>query len=311
MSKPAERKRWLPQYLILSLVWGASFAFTEAGLTITTPLGITATRHAIGALVLILLLLVTNKFDLLVGAPKLLWRRMFLVAMLLNVIPGYLFAFAQNHISTVIASIINSATPILTVLMILIVFRTETVTRKQVVGIMIGLTGGIIALGIEPGDLGNNDPIGVMAVFGAILCYGFAIPYVRKSITPLSDSSLMLATMQVAIAAVITTSMFATTILLGGQGFSEPSPWIATQVLILGIGTGIAYVWHFQVIEGAGSAVASTITYPTLLVSLIIGWIVLREDFGWEMVIGALLIVIGSAVTQQRQGRQRQRSQPA
>lgn len=308
MSKPAISKRWLPQYLILSLVWGASFAFTEAGLTITSPLGITATRHAIGAVVLILLLLITKKFNLLTGAPRLLWNRMVLVAMLLNVIPGYLFAFAQNHISTVIASIINSATPILTVLMLLIVFRTEPVTRKQVVGIMIGLTGGIIALGIEPGDLGDNDPIGVLAVIGAILCYGFAIPYVRKSITPLSDSSLMLATMQVAIAAVITASMFAIAILFGGTSFTTPTPWIATQVLILGIGTGIAYVWHFQVIERAGSAVASTITYPTLLVSLIIGWIVLREEFAWEMVIGALLIVIGSAVTQQRQVQQTQRS---
>ncbi len=298
---PVQSKRWLPQYLILSLVWGASFAFTEAGLTITSPLGITATRHAIGALVLIILLVLTGKFILLKNAPAILWKRMILVAMLLNVIPGYLFAFAQNHISTVIASIINSATPILTVLMLLIVFRTEPVTRKQVVGIMIGLAGGIIALGIEPGDLGDNDPIGIFAVIGAILCYGFAIPYVRKSITPLSDSSLMLATMQVTIAGVITSSMFGVTVLLGGQSYSEASAWIATQVLILGIGTGIAYVWHFQLIERAGSAVASTITYPTLLVSLVIGWIILREKFGWEMVIGAVLIVVGSAVTQQRQ----------
>jgi drug/metabolite transporter (DMT)-like permease len=302
MSKPATSKRWLPQYLILSLVWGASFAFTEAGLTITSPLGITATRHAIGALVLLVLLIVTGRFILLRQAPAVLWKRMILVAMLLNVIPGYLFAFAQNHISTVIASIINSATPILTVLMLLLVFKTEPVTRKQVVGIMIGLAGGIIALGIEPGDLGDNDPIGVFAVIGAILCYGFAIPYVRKSITPLSDSALMLATMQVAIAGAITVSLFAVTVVLGGQGLEAPSAWIGTQVLILGFGTGIAYVWHFQLIERAGSAVASTITYPTLLVSLVIGWIVLRETFGWEMVIGAVLIVIGSAVTQQRQG---------
>ncbi len=302
MSKPATSKRWLPQYLILSLVWGASFAFTEAGLTITSPLGITATRHAIGALVLLVLLIVTGRFILLRQAPAVLWKRMILVAMLLNVIPGYLFAFAQNHISTVIASIINSATPILTVLMLLLVFKTEPVTRKQVVGIMIGLAGGIIALGIEPGDLGDNDPIGVFAVIGAILCYGFAIPYVRKSITPLSDSALMLATMQVAIAGAITVSLFAITVVLGGQGFEAPSAWIGTQVLILGFGTGIAYVWHFQLIERAGSAVASTITYPTLLVSLVIGCIVLRETFGWEMVIGAVLIVIGSAVTQQRQG---------
>ncbi len=305
---PVQSKRWLPQYLILSLVWGASFAFTEAGLTITSPLGITATRHAIGALVLIILLVLTGKFILLKNAPAILWKRMILVAMLLNVIPGYLFAFAQNHISTVIASIINSATPILTVLMLLIVFRTEPVTRKQVVGIMIGLAGGIIALGIEPGDLGDNDPIGIFAVIGAILCYGFAIPYVRKSITPLSDSSLMLATMQVTIAGVITSSMFGVTVLLGGQSYSEASPWIATQVLILGIGTGIAYVWHFQLIERAGSAVASTITYPTLLVSLVIGWIILREKFGWEMVIGAVLIVVGSAVTQQRQEPSRPRN---
>jgi drug/metabolite transporter (DMT)-like permease len=305
---PVQSKRWLPQYLILSLVWGASFAFTEAGLTITSPLGITATRHAIGALVLIILLVLTGKFILLKNAPAILWKRMILVAMLLNVIPGYLFAFAQNHISTVIASIINSATPILTVLMLLIVFRTEPVTRKQVVGIMIGLAGGIIALGIEPGDLGDNDPIGIFAVIGAILCYGFAIPYVRKSITPLSDSSLMLATMQVTIAGVITSSMFGVTVLLGGQSYSEASTWIATQVLILGIGTGIAYVWHFQLIERAGSAVASTITYPTLLVSLVIGWIILREKFGWEMVIGAVLIVVGSAVTQQRQEPSRPRN---
>ncbi len=305
---PVQSKRWLPQYLILSLVWGASFAFTEAGLTITSPLGITATRHAIGALVLIILLVLTGKFILLKNAPAILWKRMILVAMLLNVIPGYLFAFAQNHISTVIASIINSATPILTVLMLLIVFRTEPVTRKQVVGIMIGLAGGIIALGIEPGDLGENDPIGIFAVIGAILCYGFAIPYVRKSITPLSDSSLMLATMQVTIAGVITSSMFGVTVLLGGQSYSEASTWIATQVLILGIGTGIAYVWHFQLIERAGSAVASTITYPTLLVSLVIGWIILREKFGWEMVIGAVLIVVGSAVTQQRQEPSRPRN---
>ena len=305
---PVQSKRWLPQYLILSLVWGASFAFTEAGLTITSPLGITATRHAIGALVLVIFLVLTGKFILLKNAPAILWKRMILVAMLLNVIPGYLFAFAQNHISTVIASIINSATPILTVLMLLIVFRTEPVTRKQVVGIMIGLAGGIIALGIEPGDLGDNDPIGIFAVIVAILCYGFAIPYVRKSITPLSDSSLMLATMQVTIAGVITSSLFGITVLLGGQSFSEAAPWIATQVLILGIGTGVAYVWHFQVIERAGSAVASTITYPTLLVSLVIGWIILREKFGWEMVVGAVLIVVGSAVTQQRQEPSRPRN---
>lgn len=307
MPKPDSHQNWLPQYLVLSLVWGASFAFTEAGLEVTSPIGITATRHVIGAFVLIAIMVLSNRLIVFRSASSLLWRRMVVVALLLNVIPGYLFAFAQNHISTVIASIINSTTPILTVVMLLLIFRSEVVTRRQLAGILIGLAGGLVALGVEPGDFGNNDPVGVAAVIGAVLCYGFAIPYVRKNITPLSDSSLMLATMQVAIAAVLTSIMFAVSYALGGTGFAPAEPWILSQIIFLGIGTGIAYVWHFQVIERAGSAIASTITYPILLVSLVIGWVVLRESFGWEMVIGASLIVLGSAITQQRQVPVRQR----
>jgi drug/metabolite transporter (DMT)-like permease len=301
MSSTAINKRWVPQYLVLSLVWGASFAFTEAGLEIFTPLGITAVRHLIGFAVLLGVLATVGKLGALISLPPLLVQRMVVVAVLLNVIPAYLFAFAQNHVSTVVASIINSATPILTLVMILLVFRSERVTIRQTSGIAIGLVGGLFALGISPGNLGDNDPIGVVAVFGAICCYGFAIPYVRKKITPLSSETSVLATLQVGLGTLILTILYLGESLSAGSAIIQnPNLNQLWQICVLGVGTGVAYIWHFQVIERAGSAVASTITYPTLLISLLIGAIILGEEFTWQMAIGALLIALGSWITQLR-----------
>lgn len=298
----SRQQGWVPQYLVLSLVWGASFAFTEAGLEVFTPLGITAVRHLIGFLVLLAILSAVGKLGALSRPGETLLRRMVVVSLLLNVIPAYLFAFAQNHISTVVASIINSATPILTLMMIFLVFRTEKVSLKQALGILIGLVGGLLALGISPGDLGDNDPIGVLAVLAAICCYGFAIPYVRKKITPLSSDTSLLATLQVGIATGILLGLYALeTSFVGSAVIQSPQIGHIWQILILGIGTGVGYIWHFQVIERAGSAVASTITYPTLLISLVIGALVLGEAFSLQMAFGAALIAVGSWITQQRQ----------
>lgn len=301
MSSTAISQRWVPQYLVLSLVWGASFAFTEAGLEIFTPLGITAVRHLLGFAVLLGVLAIVGKRGALSSLPPLLVKRMLVVAVLLNVIPAYLFAFAQNYVSTVVASIVNSATPILTLVMILLVFRSERVTIRQTSGIAIGLVGGLFALGISPGNLGDNDPIGVAAVFGAICCYGFAIPYVRKKITPLSSETSVLATLQVGLGTLILTILYLGESLLAGSAIIQnPNLNQLWQICVLGVGTGVAYIWHFQVIERAGSAVASTITYPTLLISLSIGAIILGEEFTWQMAIGALLIALGSWITQLR-----------
>ena len=226
---------------------------------------------------------------------------MLVVSLLLNVVPAYLFAFAQNHVSTVVASIINSATPILTLVMIFLVFRSEPVTLRQSTGIGIGLIGGLFALGITPGDIGDNDPIGVLAVLGAICCYGFAIPYVRKKITPLSSETSVLATLQVGIASGVLLILYVLeSLTLGSAVIKSAELGQLWQILILGIGTGVGYIWHFQVIERAGSAVASTITYPTLVISLAIGAVILGEEFTWQMAVGALLIAVGSWITQQR-----------
>lgn len=299
MLKKLRSNSWIHLYVGLGLIWGASFSFVEAALTVTTPAGSTFWRTLLGALALIGYLAATKSLP---KKNEISWTfvwRIGLVGLLFSVIPALLFAFAQERATTVVSSIINSATPIATLIVMLIAFRDELPTLRQTSGILVGLVGALIALGIQPGSIGENDPLAVAALVAAIFCYGIGIPFSHKYILPLAIPTKTVATFQVSTAALFLAPIY---LLQPEPLFSAvPDAWVITQILLMGIiGTGFAYIWNFDLIDRAGSALASSVSYPTLLVSLAIGWIILQEPFTWQLPIGALLVVIGSAITQWR-----------
>jgi drug/metabolite transporter (DMT)-like permease len=72
-------------------------------------------------------------------------------------------------------------------------------------------------------------------------------------------------------------------------------------MLGLGVfGSGFAYLWNFRVMELAGSAIASSVTYLTPVVAVIVGVIFLNEKVTWHEPVGALVVLLGAAIAQER-----------
>jgi drug/metabolite transporter (DMT)-like permease len=294
MTKKAKKSpTWLPGFILLGIVWGASFLFIKWGLSTLSPVGVAFGRCFIGAFTLLIYLTITKT-----NLPRKLihWFHIAVVAFFLNALPSFLFAIGETHVSSVMAGLLNATTPLMTVLVISFGYREQKVDKNQMLGVFIGFLGIALVTGAFAG-LHGSDIKGFAALLGATLCYGISMPYSKKHVSELPYSASVLATTQVTCAAIM---------LLPFTIFANPitQSWNTKSILgmiILGaIGTGFAYIWNFRNIRLAGSAIASTVTYITPVVATILGILFLNEKARLMQLFGALLVLLSAALVQKR-----------
>ncbi|MFM6840881.1 MAG: EamA family transporter, partial [Candidatus Planktophila sp.] len=75
---------------------------------------------------------------------------------------------------------------------------------------------------------------------------------------------------------------------------------VASMIALGVFGSGFAYLWNFKVMQIAGSAIASSVTYLTPVVAVIVGIIFLGETITWNEPVGALVVLLGAAIAQER-----------
>jgi len=287
------RKSWLPAYVALGITWGCSFIFIELGLKFLTPFGVAYGRCILGA---ITLLLVVKVSKIKLPSEKSVWQKLWIVAMLLNVVPGVLFAFAQQYVTSVLAGIINATTPLMTLIFMLILFREEKLKREQILGLLIGAFGVMVVLGVWKG-VGENQLLGVVALLVAVACYGYSFPYTTRKILPLGLKPEAAAAMQLSMAAITLLPLY----LINGISKDYYPPGSVLAMLALGIlGSGFAYIWNFSIIAAAGSSIASSVTYVTPVVAVFVGWLFLAESITWHEPVGAVFVILGAAISQGR-----------
>lgn len=288
-----DSKRWLPGFIALGVIWGSSFLFIKVGLESLTPVGVAFWRGVFGGITLLFLCVISKT-----GLPRKIkeWGHLTVVAFLLNSAPGFLFAYGETKVSSVLAGLLNATTPIMTMIVVLIAFRDQKITRDQIAGLVVGFAGICLIAGIFDGVYIHNWS-GVGALLLATFCYGIAFPYSRRYISPLAYSSTALAAAQVTCSVLILSPV---------AFFSGTShgPWTTKSLmamLILGaLGTGVAYILNFSNVKLAGSAIASTVTYITPVVATILGIGFLGETFKFSHLLGGILVLISAALVQGR-----------
>jgi drug/metabolite transporter (DMT)-like permease len=289
----SKSQSWLGLYIALGIVWGCSFIFIKLGLEFLTPFGVAFGRCALGALALLVYLKIKGLS--LVHDRKMIGH-LWVVALLLNVIPGILFAWAETEVTSILAGIINAVTPLMTLIAIIVVSRNETPTTPQVVGLLLGFLGVLTVLGAWKG-LGDNPLWAILILLAAVTCYGFSFPYSRRFILPAQLKSEVMAATQVSLGAITLLPLF----LINGIAKSEFMLGPVLAMVALGVfGSGFAYIWNFTIMRAAGSAIASSVTYVTPLVAVLVGFIFLSEIPHWYEPVGAAIVLLGAAIAQGR-----------
>ena len=290
------------QFVALAVIWGSSFLFIKVGLEGLSPGQVVLGRLASGALALGVVCVATRRSLAFEGV---VWAHLAVVAVVLCVVPFLLFAWAEQRVPSGVASILNATTPLMTMVVALAALPQERPTRARLAGLATGFAGVVLVLSpwtatggaASAAHRSSAQLLGDAACLLATLCYGVAFVYLRRVVAPRRLPSLAVATGQVGLGAL---GMLALAPVVAGQPVHLT--WrVTTAVLMLGVlGTGLAYVWNTNVVAAWGATNASTVTYLTPLVGVVEGAVVLGERVAWNQPAGAVVVVLGILVAQER-----------
>ncbi|PZF86395.1 DMT family transporter [Micromonospora deserti] len=297
----AALRSWLPGFLALAAIWGSSFLFIKVGVEELHPLHLTLYRVGAGAATLLVVLAVLR--DRLPREPR-VWAHLAVIAAFGVVIPFTLFGYGEQRVESMLAGIWNATTPLIVLPLAVLVFRTERLTVRRAVGLALGFAGVLVVLGVWQG-VGGAHFVGQLMCFGAAACYGVAIPYQKRFVAGSTHSGLSLSAAQLLVAAA-QLAIVAPLVAGAPPVPTALSPEVVASVLALGaLGTGLAFVIHLRNIRLAGASTASTVTYLIPVFAVLIGAVVLGERLTWHQPVGALIVLVGVAVSQGLLGRRR------
>ena len=217
------------------------------------------------------------------------WKFIALTSLFGTFIPAYLFAIAQTEIDSSVSSILNSLTPLNTLILGALVFGLQF-KKNQIFGILIGLIGS--ALLILNGAIHHPEQNYYYAILVLIasICYAVNVNLIKKYLHDLSPLSITTGNFMVL--------FFPAFIILFFSGFFEVVHDVKVQesvlfIIILGVvGTGIANVLFFKLIQMSSPVFATSVTYLIPVVAFCWG-LLDNEMLTPVQFFGAFIILIG------------------
>lgn len=282
MTKSAALRGEIGILVLLSIIWGSSFAWTRVAVVTVPPLTITAVRVSFAALLLLGLMKAKG-----LSFPKGLWGAFFLQGLLQSAVPFALLGWGAIHLPSGLTGVLN-ATPPLFVLIINAVGQPGQISSAKVFGVLLGLCGVILVLGVEALGAIGSEPLAEAAVLGASLCYALASLHGRY-FTELP--ALVTATGAMAMAALV---MVPTAMIVDQPWLLSPSSASLGAVAVLAcLCTGLAMTLYFRLIRTLGPLTTSSGGYLRAGFAVLFGIIFMGERFGAATLVGMLAIVLG------------------
>lgn len=270
---------------LLALIWGGSFAANRLALGEVGVLTTVAFRVTGGAAVLWVWILWRR-----IPLPP--WGRapaLILMGLLNNVIPFTLIVWGQGHIPSGLASILNGATAIFTVLLAGLFFADERLSREKAVGVALGFLGVVLVIGTRAVSALDLTSLGQIAILGATLSYALAGLFARRwlhGIRPEVSAAGMLtgAALLIMPAALLHDG-------LPTLAYSAAA-WAGLAYLAF-VASALAYFLYYAVLRLAGVGNLSLVTLMIPPVSVVLGYFLFGERLQGNVYAGFAALALG------------------
>ena len=269
------------QILLTSSLWGSSFLMMKYALEELNAYNISFYRILIGMLFINLLNFKKSNFPI---------RKHFqlaLVGLLWMSFPFYLFAKAEETITSSLAGLINGSTPIFISLIAVLVFK-DKILKKQIIYLITGFIGIYFVL-FGFSNAFEDLNLGALLALLASISYGFAANIVQSLIKEYGS----LQTLKIALRYATVISFI---LLILNSSFTLPTYEISLfPMLLLGIGSsGIAFLSFYNLIDDVGAIAGSITVYIIPIFSMIFGYIFLNETTQIIQLIGIVTVIMSA-----------------
>ncbi len=273
------------ELLILAAIWGASFLFMRVAGPELGPVPLMFLRVGIAAVCLVPVAVLGRR----VGALRGRIVPVAVVGAINSALPFCLLAYATLYMTAGLTSILNATSPLWGGL-VAHLWLKDRLTPARALGLAVGFGGVVFLVWGRASFRAGGAGLAVVAAMGATSSYGVAASYTKKRLAGVDPL------------AVAAGSQLAATIVLAPGALwlwpAHPVPgrvWGA--VILLGVVcTAVAYVLYFRLIAHVGPARAIAVTFLIPPFALVWGGLVLGEPLSARTVLGAGIILVGTAL---------------
>ncbi|MFN2165488.1 MAG: DMT family transporter [Anaerolineae bacterium] len=272
--------------LILGTIWGSSYLFIKVTVAEVPPLTLVAGRLTLAAVILWAGMVASRQA---MPRRRSLWGTYTVMGFFSGTLPYVLISWGEQYISSGLAALLQATMPIFTVLMAHFAIREERLTVASVLGVAVGFAG-VAVLMLPDLRQGLHASLwGQAAIVASSASYAGAAVYARLRLR--GQSPMASTTGQLTMGAVLTLPL---ALLIDRPFHLSPSPqaWWAWLGLIL-LGTVIAYIIYYAIIERTSATFVSMVTYVIPVNGLLLGALVLNEALTLNVLVSAALILAG------------------
>ena len=279
----------LLSYIIVCIIWGSTYLAIKVGVGTIAPAWLAGIRYVVAGLMM-LVYLFARRIELPRG-----WRNYippFIVGFLLMVMGNGMVVWSEQFITSGLAALLAGTVPIWIALITILLIKTEKVPLLMILGILLGFVGMVILVAPEIGPIRFSSIKGVLGMLVAACCWSSGTIYTSrlgKRYDPFVMTTLEM--------------LFGGAVLLVIAVLFQPfhpsevsnASWMALIYLII-FGSCLALSAYVYMMSHGPTAWASTYAYINPVIAVILGWLILQEKITWNILVGALVILIAIGI---------------